>query len=402
MRLAHALGVRAESRFQFSLFVSRFRRKRSMATAATTRILLIEDSNTDAVLISAHLRKADTNFAVTRVNQLKDGIAVVDRGDADVVLLDLNLPDSLGLDTFRSLHRRAVQVPIVILSGQDDVAMAVDAVSLGAQDYLPKGEATSNSLARSVRYAIERCRRQHAEQELAAAGEIQRRLFPQSAPSIDGFDIYGRCEPAESAGGDYFDYFPMLEDRYGVVVADVAGHGIGPALIMSETRAILRSLARTCPDPGDILAQANRVLAEDLHNSAFVALMLACIDPQERTLIFASAGHPGTLFDQQGRLRERIVSHDPPLGVIDDRRFATLGPIDLHSGETILFYTDGIVETFNEAEEQFGEARMMATIQATSSLSSRDAIAEIFGRVEHFGCETAYLDDRTAVVIKID
>ena len=307
-----------------------------------TRILLIEDSNTDAMLIQAHLRKADSSFVVRREVRLADGLAQVERGEADVILLDLNLPDSSGLDTFRTLYRCALQVPIVVLSGQDDVDLAVDAVALGAQDYLPKGEASRSSLARSIRYAIERARRQRAEQELSAAGEIQRRLFPQKSPQLDGFDIYGRCEPANKAGGDYFDYFPMQHDCLGIVVADVAGHGIGPALIMSETRAILRSLATTYQDPGDILTRANQVLSEDLHNNVFVALILVCLDPHQGRLQFASAGHPGLLFDPLGRVRTQIASGDPPLGVIDDHQFETHEYRDLQPGDTCCCLPTGL------------------------------------------------------------
>ena len=247
---------------------------RCRRSAIPTRILLIEDSNTDALLIQIALEKGGRGLQVRREDRLESGLAHLDRGDIDVILLDLNLPDSSGLDTFRSVHRQAMHLPIVILSGQEDVQLAVDAVSLGAQDYLPKGEANRSSLMRSIRYAIERSRRQRAEQELTAAGEIQRRLFPQSPPQVPGFDIHGRCEPANLAGGDYFDYFPMGHDGLGVVVADVSGHGIGPALIMSETRAVLRTLATTYEDVGDILTRANQVLAEDLHHNVFVALLL--------------------------------------------------------------------------------------------------------------------------------
>ena len=254
-----------------------------------------------------------------------------------------------------------MHLPIVILSGQEDVELAVDAVGLGAQDYSTKAEANRSSLARSIRYAIERSRRQRAEQELTAAGEIQRRLFPQSSPEIPGFDIHGRCEPANLAGGDYFDYFPMGRNGLGVVVADVSGHGIGPALIMSETRAVLRTLATTYEDVGDILTRANQVLAEDLHHNVFVALLLIYLQPEQRIIHYASAGHPGVLLDGQGRLRQRIHSPDPPLGIVEGRQFATLGDVKLNAHDTLLLYTDGIVETFNEQEEQFGEPRLIAT-----------------------------------------
>lgn len=366
-----------------------------------TRILLIEDSNTDAMLIQAHLRKADASFVVRREVRLADGLTQVDRGEADVILLDLNLPDSAGLDTFRTLFKHALQIPIVVLSGQDDVNLAVDAVSLGAQDYLTKGEASRSSLARSIRYAIERSRRQRAEQELSAAGEIQRRLFPQTSPKLDGFDIFGRCEPANKAGGDYFDYFPMKDNCQGIVVADVAGHGIGPALIMSETRAILRSLATTYPDPSDILTRANQVLSEDLHNNVFVALILVCLDPLKGELRFASAGHPGLLFDMNGQIRTRIQSFDPPLGVVDDHPFATHEYKHLQAGDTLLLFTDGIVESFNDCDEQFGEGQLVNTVAETAGESSRETIDEIFDRVHKFSSETAYQDDMTAVVVKM-
>jgi phosphoserine phosphatase RsbU/P len=366
-----------------------------------TRILLIEDSNTDAMLIQAHLRKADASFIVRREVRLADGLEQVARGEADVVLLDLNLPDSSGLDTFRTLFRCSLQTPIVVLSGQDDVELAVDAVALGAQDYLPKGEASRSSLARSIRYAIERSRRQRAEQELSAAGEIQRRLFPQRSPQLAGFDIHGHCEPANKAGGDYFDYFPMQHGCLGIVVADVAGHGIGPALIMSETRAILRSLATTYQDPGDILTRANQVLSEDLHNNVFVALILVCLDPHQRRLQFASAGHPGLLFDPQGHIRTRIASSDPPLGVIEDHHFETHEYRELEVGDTLLLFTDGIVESFNDRDEQFGEGQLVNTITDNAERPSRQLINEIFDRVHHFSSESAYQDDMTAVVVKV-
>lgn len=366
-----------------------------------TRILLIEDSNTDALLIEAHLRKADASFVVRREVRLADGLRQVDRGETDVILLDLNLPDSAGLDTFRTIHRRALQIPIVVLSGQDDVDLAVDAVSLGAQDYLPKGEANRSSLARSVRYAIERSRRQRAEQELSAAGEIQRRLFPQCSPQLDGVDIYGRCEPANSAGGDYFDYFPMQDGGLGIVVADVAGHGIGPALIMSETRAILRSLATTYEDVGEILTRANQVLSEDLHENVFVALILLRLDLQQKRLQFASAGHPGVLFNRHGEIQSRIRSSDPPLGVVENLRYTTHEPPPLCPGDLILLYTDGIIESFNERDEQFGEVRLLDLVQEFGSRSSREMIDEIFARVQSFASESVYQDDMTAVIAKL-
>ncbi len=170
---------------------------------------------------------------------------------------------------------------------------------------------------------------------------------------------------------------------------------------MSETRAILRSLATTYDDPGDMLTCANQVLSEDLHNNVFVALILVSLDPHHRRLQFASAGHPGLLFDPLGQIRTRIVSGDPPLGVFEDHQFETHEYRDLQSGDTLLLFTDGIVESFNDRDVQFGEGKLVATITDTMEQSSRSTISEIFTRVHEFSSDSAYQDDRTAVVVKV-
>ena len=187
----------------------------------------------------------------------------------------------------------------------------------------------------------------------------------------------------------------------GVVVADVSGHGIGPALIMSETRAVLRTLAIGCEDVGEILTRANQVLTEDLHNNVFVALLLVYLQPEQGLVHYASAGHPGVLLDRQGNIKQRINSPDPPLGIVENRRFVTLGDVTLDAGDTLLLYTDGIVETFSEQDEQFGERRLIQTVASMTDQSSRATIDEIFHRVHEFASEVSYQDDMTAVVLKV-
>src|SRR3954469_19925088 len=138
--------------------------------------------------------------------------------------------------------------------------------------------------------------RQNKEQ-FRVAREIQQRLFPKSAPLLDGFDIAGATYPAEATGGDYFDYLPMLNNCTGIVVGDVTGHGIGPALLMAETRAYLRILARNREDPAEILHRTNLVLAEDVGSERYVTLMLLKLNPAVKTVSYANAGHiPGYII----------------------------------------------------------------------------------------------------------
>ena len=141
-------------------------------------------------------------FELVQVELLSAGIERCAEGRFDVILLDLALPDSQGLETFFTMHAHAGDVPIVVLSGYDDEATAVKAVQAGRQDYLVKGQVDDNLLVRSIRYAIERSRRHRAEEalrdaseEFRAAQEIQQRLYPAEAPVLPGFDIAGACIP---------------------------------------------------------------------------------------------------------------------------------------------------------------------------------------------------------------
>src|SRR6185369_11471674 len=126
-------------------------------------------------------------------------------------------------------------------------------------------------------------------------------------PVLEGFDIAGATYPAEATGGDYFDYLPMIGDRLGIVVGDVTGHGVGPALLMAETRAYLRILARDREDPAEILNQANAVLAQDVGAERYVRILLARLDPCGRTLSYVNAGHPPAyVLDAQGNIKTTL------------------------------------------------------------------------------------------------
>src|SRR5438067_9887484 len=118
--------------------------------------------------------------------------------------------------------------------------------------------------------------------ELRVARRVQQKLFPAEVPDVPGFDVFGVALPAGAAGGDYFDYFPLPGGRLGVVVADVSGHGLGPALLMASARAYLRALALTERDLGETLALANGILCKDTGDGRFVALWFASLDPRTR------------------------------------------------------------------------------------------------------------------------
>lgn len=251
--------------------------------------------------------------------------------------------------------------------------------------------------------------RKQAEEELRqtheqfrVAREIQQRLFPKTAPLLPGFDIAGVSYPAEATGGDYFDYIPMLNGRLGIVVGDVTGHGIGPALLMAETRAYLRILARNRDDVGDILTRANRVLAEDVGSERFVTLFIAQIDTECRTLCYASAGHPPVyVLGEDGALRAELKRTGIPLGMDLETTYTTTTTIGLKAGDTLVFLTDGIEETLSPQNEFFGSQRVLEVLQKNRHLPSVAMVDALHSAVREFAAGAPQLDDFTVIVMKI-
>lgn len=239
--------------------------------------------------------------------------------------------------------------------------------------------------------------------DLRVARQIQQKLFPKTPPRLPGVDVGGASYPAEATGGDYFDYIPMAGGMVGIVVGDVSGHGIGPALLMASTRAYLRGLVQTHQDPGEILTLTNRVLAADTIEDRFVTLLFARFDPRSRSLVYASAGHTtGYILDRLGKVRRRLKSTAPPLAILPDCPFPASGLIPLGPGEMVLFLTDGVMEAQAPDSTVFGIDRALHIVRVYWSDPARRIVENLYHAVRAFSQNTPALDDITMVVIKVD
>ncbi len=379
----------------------------SKAGHDNVRILLVEDDPDDVWVMRNLLGdRWDGPFELSHVELLSAGLERVRDTAFDVVLLDLSLPDSQGLETFFTMHAHAADVPIVVLSGYDDESTAVKAVQAGAQDYLVKGQVDDNLLVRSIRYAIERTRLHLAEaalrdasEEFRAAKEIQQRLFPSEPPRLPGFDIAGALYPAKATAGDYFDYIPMLGNCLGVVVGDVSSHGMGPALLMSETRACLRTLAVGLSDVGEILTRTNQMLSADTQDFHFVTLALARLDPARSEMIYGSAGQRSYLLHGD-RSVTVLDSTSLPLGVDAETCVPTAPPLLLRSGDILVLLTDGAVEAESATHQRFGVGRILEVIQVFREQPAAQIIAAVRRELDAFCGNQPIQDDVTIVIVK--
>ena len=370
--------------------------------------LLIEDNDADAALVEELLRAGRAPFALIRVDCLAAGLALLSQGGIDVVLLDLSLPDSQGLDTLECARAHPASVPIVVLTCMDDRTLGTRAVRLGAQDFLVKGQFDSNLLGRSLRYAIERKRRQRAERtvethesKLTMAREIQQALLPVRDPEVAGFDISGASLATEAVGGDYFDYVPLPCGHPGIVVGDATGHGFGSALMITQTQAYVRALALSHGAAGEILTFANQALADGFQQSRFVTLFLACLDPTKRSLVYSSAGHPEAyILGSAGEIKARLTSNNLPLGLVPKEAFRESQPICLQPGDIAVIVTDGVLETRGIDGNSFGVERILSEVRALRNCRASEIVRHLLQTVQDFSRDLPLPDDITAVIIK--
>lgn len=251
---------------------------------------------------------------------------------------------------------------------------------------------------RSVReLADERVRL--ARQEIQLAREVQRRLFPQAPVAFPGMDVAGAVYPAEETCGDYYDFIPMPDGKLGIALGDVSGHGLGPALVMAETRAYLRALCQNLNDVSAILGRINEFLIHDLECGRFVSLFFAILDPRSRSIVYASAGQPAYYLSSAGDVA-RLDNSGMVLGLLPDAEIPAGQQIELHPGDLIVAATDGLHETHSANGAMLGMKHTLDVLRAHQHQEARAIIDELYSSACQFRQGAQQQDDITIVVIK--
>jgi sigma-B regulation protein RsbU (phosphoserine phosphatase) len=215
------------------------------------------------------------------------------------------------------------------------------------------------------------------------AKQIQQNLLPKTFP-LDGYDIAAEMHPLSSAGGDYFDFIPMSDGSLGIVMGDVAGHSVGPALLMATARAYLRVLAKMHSDIGQVVTLLNRMLCED--TDRMVTLFFARLDPQTRTLSYVDAGHGHCwLLRSSGELKclDDSDASGLPLCVAPDMEYSVSSPMALEPGDILFLATDGLTECPVADGSLFGFRPVIELVRVHRNRRARDIIGILFAAA-HF------------------
>jgi serine phosphatase RsbU (regulator of sigma subunit)/catechol 2,3-dioxygenase-like lactoylglutathione lyase family enzyme len=238
-----------------------------------------------------------------------------------------------------------------------------------------------------------------AAQELEIANEVQCRLFPQLRPAIHALDYCGHCFPARAVGGDYYDFLDLGPDRFGLVIADVSGKGIAAALLMANLQANLRSQCAISLDrPQRLLEAVNQLFSQNTPDGAFATLFLADYHVPSGRLRYINCGHPPALILRHDDSLDRLHATATVLGIFK-KWDCEIGELTFHPGDTLALYTDGITESFNEADDQFGEDRLIDSLRRHRSLSSQSLLDNVVSDVRQFAPREQH-DDITLIIAK--
>jgi len=239
----------------------------------------------------------------------------------------------------------------------------------------------------------ERKERERMSREAHEARVIQQSLLTKSSAYVPGFAISGLSVPAGAVGGDWYDFIPLSNGKWGLVLADVSGKGTAAALLMSATRGMLRSLAEAGCGPGEVLERLNSLMVQDFPSGRFVTMVYAVLDPASRRLTFANAGHLRPLLVNENGPRFLDTDRGMPLGL------ATGGfsevEVSLSAGSRLLFYSDGITEAANANDEEYGPRRLEQPLSCTDC-SPETILQDVRSFVNGAGLQ----DDATVIFIK--
>jgi sigma-B regulation protein RsbU (phosphoserine phosphatase) len=243
------------------------------------------------------------------------------------------------------------------------------------------------------------------EHELAIARDLQAHLLPRQLPEIPCWDVAAYYKASRDVGGDYYDFFPVDEQRWGIVVADVSGKGIPASLLMSETRVLMRTHAVGEKSPREVLSAVNRFLYQDIMRGMFVTLFYCVYEPETRILTMCSAGHNPLIYYCRAKASCYLIN--PPgialgldRGPIFDRTIREQR-IKLQTGDRIVLYTDGAVEVFNRREEPYAQERLYRLVRERGEAPSSDLIRAIIADIDAHRDGAMQHDDITLVSIRI-
>ena len=383
------------------------------------KILSVDDELDLEVLLTQYfrrqIRKGEYEFAFAH-NGLEALQKLLETPDFDIILSDINMPEMDGLTLLAKVNEmKNPAMKCIMVSAYGDMDNIRSAMNKGAFDFATK-PIDLDDLSRTIEKAIEQVRyiresqQEHNQLEsikndLAIAGEIQQTILPRSFtpfPELtEVVDIYASMTPAKDVGGDFYDFFQIDDERIGLVIADVSGKGVPASLFMAVSRTLLRATALRGVSSAECLTYANKLLCKESLDSMFVTVFYGIYHYKTGMMDYTNAGHNPPYLLRGGRTVECLpVASNFVVGVFDDIEFES-NTLTFGIGDTLLLYTDGVTEAFNDKREQFSESNLQDILASMhESSSAKEVVTSVLQSVKTFSGDYPQSDDITLLSLQ--
>ncbi|MDE0066883.1 MAG: SpoIIE family protein phosphatase [Acidimicrobiaceae bacterium] len=379
------------------------------------KILVVDDEPDLQPLVQQRMRRyvRSGQYQFTFAQNGVEALECLRQDDEIVIVLsDINMPKMDGLALLDQIPKVNPNIRSVIISAYGDMKNIRTAMNRGAFDFVTKPvdfDDLKLTIDRTLQQLLEwrdalgaRDRLVALQNELNVASQMQQSILPKSFPQGSDFEIYASMKPARSVGGDFFDVMRLEGGVLGLAVADVSDKGVPAALFMMSSRTLLKGAAIGLGKPSEVLAEVNNLLCEDNETAMFVTLVYAVYDPSNRKLTFANGGHnPPVLIDRDGNATRLPLTGGVALGLVPDLEYEQMS-VTLSPGDHVIFYTDGVTEAMNEAEEEFGMDRLEGLFSQSRPSEARVVNDVIFDAVMDFAGDAPQSDDITCMTLRAE
>lgn len=370
-------------------------------------ILIVDDNPANLRLLSQML--SERGYKIRAVKSGERALASIKATLPELILLDIRMGEMDGYQVCKQLKTNAktADIPVIFISALQEISDKVKGFNVGGVDYITKPFQFEEVLARvETHLTLRRIQKELIDtnrrlaQELSLAGDLQASFLPTSIPEMSNYDLAFELRPAHETSGDFYDFFPLPGNRYGLVVADVVDKGAAAALLMALCRTLIRSHAQEYPDdPQLVLSHTNARMLSDTDASRFVTVFFCVLSPEHSVVHYCNAGHnPPILIHKTDSMQPKYLKKTGvPLGILNNQDWECAS-ITLKDHDVMLIYTDGITESRNIEGEMFGIAQLTAVLTENLEKKSDEIKKAIFTAVDKHTNDPVAKDDMAVVV----
>jgi len=338
--------------------------------------------------------------------------------EPDLILMDVSMTSQMEGSLCKEIKKYGAAIgkfiPIILLFSLNDFDNRLAGLDSGADDFLIKPPAPKELLARvrnllrvrdlhdNLRETNDRLKRAQKiiEREIYIVGQIQQSFLPRAFPSHPNLKLAARYQPSTQAGGDYYDVLSIDENRWGFVIADIAGHGVSAAVVMALTQMAVKEFSSSINSPQEALKTFNEKLNRHLSSDHFVTMFYSILDLRNMELTYASAGHLPMMHYSSQEHQVKMLDVEPgfPLRTFNSEKYEEK-KVTLRPGDKILLFTDGVTDAFNRSKEFYGAERLKDILLRNSDSSPEVLVQSIYDDTEIFRNGKPQLDDFTLMAI---